>query len=185
MENKKWGKIMKIFKKILASTLALFISASFVFGGFTNNSSLGERNVAYAASAVEAQRDQLKLALADAAYVRSTQSYRNASKKDIDAYEAAIKKGQAIVNKENATGQELFDATKNIDLARKHLPTSANIILIKASIQSIEEKLAGIEYLEKKMPNSVKRYKNVIEQAKKDSKAAVAKARAYLKQYEK
>lgn len=175
---------MKIFKKILASTLALFISASFAFGSFTQKTTVGS-NIAYAAdTAVESQREQLKLALADLSYVRSTKSYSNAQKKDVDLYEKAIQEGQAIVNSQTATGQQLYDATKKIDLARKFLPTSANIVLIKASIESIKSKLNTIAYLEKKMPNSVKRYKNVIEQAKKDSLASIAKVEAFLNKYQ-
>ena len=175
---------MRLVKKILASTLAIFISASFAFGSFTQKTTI-ESNIAYAAdTAVESQREQLKIALADASYVRSTKSYSKAQKKDVNLYEKAIQEGQAIVNSKTATGQQLFDATKKIDLARKFLPTSANIVLIKASIESINNKLAGITYLERNMPNSFKRYKNVIEQAKKDSLASIAKAEAFLKKYQ-
>jgi hypothetical protein len=174
---------MKILKKVLASTLALFISASFAFGGFAKEGVL-DIPTAYADSAVEAQRDQLKLALADATYVRSTQSYQNAAKKDVDLYEQSLTAGQAIVDDPNATGQDLFNATKNIDLNRKYLPTSANIVLIKAAIEKSERKLQGINYLEKNMPNSVKRYRKIIDQAKQQSLKAINEAKAYVRNNE-
>lgn len=170
---------MKILKKVLASTLALFISASFAFGGFAKEGVL-DIPTAYADSAVEAQRDQLKLALADATYVRSTQSYQNAAKKDVDAYENSINQGKAIVNNSSATGQQLYDATKNIDVNRKYLPTSANLILIRASVDNLERKLLGINYLEKTMPNSVKRYKKTIDSAKQNATRAINNAKAYI-----
>lgn len=170
---------MKIFKKILAGTLALFISASFAFGGTVNNTKMVP-SISYAASAVEQQRQELQRALNDAPNVRNTQSYKNAAKKDVDAYENSINQGKAIVNNSSATGQQLYDATKNIDVNRKYLPTSANLILIRASVDNLERKLLGINYLEKTMPNSVKRYKKTIDSAKQNATRAINNAKAYI-----
>lgn len=174
---------MKIIKKILASTLALLIVGTFSFGSNISKDVV-ETNVSYAASPIDEQREQLRLAVEDAKYVRGTQSYKNAARKDVDAYESAIGVGQGLLKKNSATGQELYQATKNIDSTAKYLPTSANIILIKTTIERNESKLSGLDYIEKKMPNTFSRYKTRIDAAKKSVRTAVANAKKYIAQYE-
>lgn len=175
---------MKIFKKILASTLALLITGTFIFGANISKEFV-ETNVSYAASPIDEQREQLRLAIEDATYVRGTESYKNAAKKDVNAYEAAISEGENLLKDNSSTGQQLYQATKTIDSTAKFLPTSANIILIKEVIERNESKLSGLDYIEEKMPNSFKRYKSRIDAAKKSVETAIANAKKYIAQYEK
>lgn len=171
---------MKLFKRILASSLALLLSVTFLFGGFANTK-INKTSIAYADQTRDAQKEQLELAINDATYVRSTQSYKNAEKKDIDIYEQSITYGQNLLNKTDASVDELYQATKNIDLNAKYLTKSANIVLIKLTIDKVEKKLIGIDFIEKNMPNSFKRYKSKIDIAKKNAVNAINKAKQFIK----
>lgn len=171
---------MKTLKKIMASGLALVMAGAFVFGGYTEKPSQIGVNVSYADTVTNAQREQLKIAVDDASYVRSTKVYKNADPKDVSAYEVSVKVGQTLLNNPKASKEDLYNATKSIDLRSKYLTTSANIVYISAAIEKSEETLMGLDYIEKKMPNAYKRYEKELSSAKKSVEKAIADAKHYI-----
>lgn len=51
---------------------------------------------------------------------------------------------------------------------------------IKAAIERNKSKLAGLEYLKKKMPNSFKRYQKTLEKAETEARRAIKRAEEFL-----
>jgi hypothetical protein len=190
---------MKIRKRLLAGLLAVNF-AFLPLGPVINQALDADTTVAYASSVEEKkeiQKEQLQKALDDAEKIRETEAYKSSSNKDREAYEKAIELGNQVINKKDATGKQLRDATVAIDKARMAVVDAASAIFIKEaeiqnkikvlkeSVRKNEVTAGAARYLLENNPKSVAKFKTELETLLKKSEELCEKAKKTLKKYEK
>lgn len=170
---------MKFKNKILVGIFALNLS----FVG------LGASAYIQPSYAVEAsssnQRAELQRALDDVVNVVNSEVYFNYASQNLKAnYEDAIKYGEAIISKEGATSQQLRDATKRINKAKKDIYAEAELqvqkIVLDRAVRENEIKASTTRMMMTKYPKTVAGIRPQLEQLLVQSENLIAQAKALL-----
>ena len=169
-------------KKIALSLLV----ANFAFLGLAQNN----LNLSYAAedkltSDYEKQKSQLSYAIADRAVVVSTDAYNNYASEDAKAaYEKAVADGQAVLEKGDATFEELAVATSNINQAKatiwKDVDRLIKIEKLKVAVERNKTTIKSAKFLLENAPNTVAKVRGKLLDQIKKAEATIQRSEAYL-----
>ncbi|MCC4382296.1 DUF1542 domain-containing protein [Limosilactobacillus reuteri] len=103
------------------------------------------QNAQKALTGKETNKTELQAAINQASTVESSDNYTNADTKLQDDYQAAIKAGQGILSKENATQTEVNDALTTINNAKKALNGDAKKAASKEALQKAVDEAATVK----------------------------------------